>query len=456
MSERDKTIGPWTIKGKLGEGGNAVVYVAERPGEPEVALKVLNATNVHREPYRRFIQEIGTLTKLGDFPGILPLIDSRLPELPSKDDPAWLAMPRANLITGALEGHSLEAVVGAVREIAHTLARLAGEHGLGHRDVKPQNLYHSKGAWLIGDFGLVAAPDLDELTRSGRPLGPAHFTAYEMIRDPANADPHPADVFSLGKTIWVLATEQRFPPLGHQPAQTRGLSIADLRPHGQAAALDRLIDRMTMVHPEARPVIDQVVADLDAWLSLAVDPVWVDVGEARRRLRAKLADQLTKEEREETWKDQAHQAVRLLQQLTAPINEALKQVHPRAQIDVMGDRYMQNMVRAHQFDQSEDALFRWHRVSQIAVGQPHMPWAVRFGRGLELDANGQITFRALIDVGHTEVMGGPRFNWESGPRSAPVGSVELEKLLESAIGEAADQLPIALEVFIENLGDTAT
>jgi hypothetical protein len=162
---------------------------------------------------------------------------------------------------------------------------------------------------------------------------------------------------------------------------------------------------------------------------------------------------LTQEEKEESWKEQAQEAVRLLQQLTAPINDALKHVHPHAQIDVMGDRYMQNMLRAHQFNQSEDPLFRWHRVSQIALGHPHMPWVLRVGRGLELNPDGELTFRALIDVGHTTVMGGPRFNWESGPRSAPMGSVELEKVLATAIGEAADQLPRALEVFIDNLGD---
>jgi hypothetical protein len=66
MSERDKTIGPWTIKGKLGEGGNAVVYVAERRGEPEVALKVLNATNVHREPYRRFVRPLDYFSASAD------------------------------------------------------------------------------------------------------------------------------------------------------------------------------------------------------------------------------------------------------------------------------------------------------------------------------------------------------------------------------------------------------
>jgi len=456
MPGQRRTIGPFTVTGKLGEGGNAVVYRAERSGDPDVALKVLNATNVHREPYRRFMQEIQTLEKLRDFAGVLQLIESHLPDSPSKDDPAWLAMPRATLIADALESQPLEAVIAAVRVVAGTLERLKREHGIGHRDIKPQNLYEMNGEWLVGDFGLVAAPDLDELTRTGKPIGPAHFTAYEMIRDPANADPHPADVYSLGKTIWVLATEQRFPPDGHQPAGTRDLSIADLRPHPHAPALDGLVDRMTMIHPEARPTIDQVVNDLDAWLTLAAEPVRVDLSQARQRLRAKMEKQLAQEDLEGIWKEQALDAVRLVQGLTEPLNDALKGVHPRAQIDMMAERYVQNMLRAEQFDQSEDSLFRWHRQSQIALGDPHMPWVVRFGRGLELQADGEIAFRALIEVGYTSVMGGPRFDWQSGVRSAPVGSVQLEKVLETAINDAAEQLPAALDVFIEHLpGDNS-
>jgi len=360
-------------------------------------------------------------------------------------------MPRANLIAGVLEGQPLEEVIAAVREIAGTLARLVTEHGIGHRDIKPQNLYEKDGAWLVGDFGLVAAPDLDELTRTGRPLGPAHFTAYEMIRDPVNADPHPADVYSLGKTIWVLATEQRFPPDGHQPAGTRELSVADMRPHAHTSALDRLIDRMTMLHPEARPPVDQVAADLDAWLTLSAEPVRVDVTDARRRLREKMVAQLAQEDVQETWKEQALDAVRLLQRLTEPLNRALKEVHPRAQLDIVAEHFVQNMLRAEQFDQSEDSIFRWQRQSQIAVGDEHMPWVLRFGRGVELQGDGELAFRALIDVGYTKVMGGERFDWQSGLRSAHVGSVELEKILEAAIDEAAEQLPLALDVFIENL-----
>ena len=145
-------------------------------------------------------------------------------------------MPIATLISEAVEGQPLEVVVEALAEVATTLARLADEHGTGHRDIKPSNLYEFRWPVAGGDFGLIAVPSVEELTETGRPLGPAHYTAYEMIRDPANANPLPADVYSLGKTLWVLATGQRFPPEGHQPASARKFSIADLRPHPRQRA----------------------------------------------------------------------------------------------------------------------------------------------------------------------------------------------------------------------------
>ena len=40
-----------------------------------------------------------------------------------------------------LAGAQLEKKVIAVRDVAQTLARVLNEHGLNHRDVKPENLY---------------------------------------------------------------------------------------------------------------------------------------------------------------------------------------------------------------------------------------------------------------------------------------------------------------------------
>jgi len=76
-----RTIGPWTLIEELGRGGNAVVWRATRDGlGGEAALKVINATNAHKEPYRRFVAEIEFLRSLGDTAGVLPLMDAYLPD----------------------------------------------------------------------------------------------------------------------------------------------------------------------------------------------------------------------------------------------------------------------------------------------------------------------------------------------------------------------------------------
>jgi serine/threonine protein kinase len=451
VNRETKTIGPWRLLEKLGEGGNAKVYRATRDNDEDVALKVVKTTKARREPYRRFVQEIETLRRLGDFPGILPLLDSHLPERPSSDDRPWLAMPLAVLINEALAEETLETVVTAVRDIARTLTRLAAEHELGHRDLKPNNLYARDGHWLVGDFGLVAAPDLEELTRTGRPIGPTHFAAYELIRDPVRADPFPADVYSLGKTLWSLATQQAYPPEGHQPAGTRDHSIADLRPHPHAAALDRLIDSMTLLHPEGRPPMPQVGDDLEAWLQLAGEPAVIDVSGLAARLREKMQEELAREDLQGRWKEQYLAHIRRLQELTRPINAALGDTLSNAEIDVMGDRTMNNMIRT--FDETSgepDILERWQRTSQIAAGPDWNRFMLRVGRSLELTGDGNVIVRAMIDVGYPE-LSGHAFLWRSEDLSAPVGSVQAERHLEGIAAQASDQLHAALHAFLENV-----
>ena len=136
-------------------------------------------------------------------------------------------MPVATPIAQSLGGRPLADVVEAVATIADTLARLQADFDIAHRDIKPGNLYELDGVWLIGDFGLIALPDAETLTHDGRQVGPAHYTAYEMFLSPTTAQPHPADVYSLGKTLWVLATGQGAargtPAGGHARLRDRGL-----------------------------------------------------------------------------------------------------------------------------------------------------------------------------------------------------------------------------------------
>src|SRR6266545_2618214 len=441
-------IGPWTLCEKLGVGGNATVWRASRDSGEDVALKVINATKTQREPYRRFVQEIEFLRGLGDFPGVLPLLDAHLPQRPSSADRAWLAMPVATPIANALAEVPLETIVAALAEIAETLARLA-ERGVGHRDIKPGNLYGFNDRWLIGDFGLVAAPDLEELTRSGKKLGPAHYTAYEMILDPVNADPLPADVYSFAKTLFVLATGLRYPPEGHQPASTRRFSIADLRPHPHAAALDRLVDLATRLQPEERPAMRQITADLTAWRELGKTPT-IDVSAFAAQLRAKMEGEIAAEDLLEQHRELALAAVRRLQELCRPLNEALRSVHPRPQLDTIGDRYARHALHTLRHGGAPDIVFAYDRVSKIGSGDEPHRFELSFGRGLELTADGTLIFRAFVLVGR-HGLGGSAYSWTSEALEAPVGSVESERMLEEGVAVLAEKVQEGLAVFVAEL-----
>lgn len=442
-------VGPWTLVEELGRGGNAVVWRATRGDqEGERAVKVINATKAHKEPYQRFIAEIEFLRSLGEPSGVLPLIDAYLPKTPSSQDRPWLAMPIATPITEALTEAELETAVEAVLTIARTLERLKREFGVAHRDIKPGNLYEHAGAWLVGDFGLVAPPDKDELAKTGRPIGPAHYTAYELIIDPTNADPHPADVYSLAKTLWVLATGQGYPPEGHQAAHQPGFNIADWRPHSQAAALDRLIERCTRLPPGQRPTMGEVVSELESWQQISAKPQRFDLGDLKQQLRTRLATETAAYDRKVELRAAWQEAVRLQQRLITPLNEGLLEAYPRVEVDAMDDKLTNNLMKTLLHLGSREILHGWQRCTRIPTGPDYHPYVLRIGRGVEVDEAGELILHAFVDVGNPRTSG-TDFHWMlSPPRTASVGTLAAEQAVGEVVEEIGRQVKAALEVFL--------
>jgi len=443
-----RRLADWTLHEKLGEGGNATVWRATGADGEAVALKVLNSSKAGGEPYRRFVREVEFLEGVADDPGVLPLIRADLPDKPSDSRKAWLAMPIATPMAEALKEAPLNSVVEAVGAIAETMARLHSAHGLAHRDIKPANLYQWNGTWVVGDFGLISVPNLEELTRSDRPLGPAHYTAYELIQDAAAADPFPADVFSLGKTLWVLATEQRFPPGGHQDAAALGFRIQDVRPHLNASHLDQLIDSMTLLEPALRPSMEQVARDLAAWQTLPQGPPTLDFADLGSKFRAKKKAELAAGDQLERNKEHAMAAVRRLQELTRPIHASLRTVGAEVEIDAMDDKRTNNLLRTHGAMGGHRSEFLWQRCTRVVTGPRHSRFTLRFGRSVELLETGDVYVRAFIDVGDPH-LNGHDFLWNAPERRAPAGSLELEQDLQATIAEAVEQLPGAVQAFVE-------
>jgi len=274
-----------------------------------------------------------------------------------------------------------------------------------------------------------------------------------MILEPSSANPHPADVYSLGKTLWVLATDQRFPPEGHQPAGTRGFEIGGYRSHVHAGVLDKEIDLMTRLHPEQRPSKEQVARDLAAWQGLASEPVVLDVSAARSRLRAKLGPHIAEQDTLAQQKERALAAVRTLQRLTAPLNEALKELSSRAEIDSSTDKLTINILKSH-IGWGTPVEFRWQRCTVVAPLDRPMSTTLRMGRSLELMENGTLVLHLMVDVGPEGVMG-TDFNWRSPGATAQVGSIEAEQMLGDGVRELTDELRHGIKVFVEKLPDAS-
>ncbi len=208
---------------------------------------------------------------------------------------------------------------------------------------------------------------------------------------------------------------------------------------------------MTRLHPEERPSKDQVARDLALWQGLAGEPIMLDLSAAGARLRAKLRSAIAEQDMQQQYKNLAHAAVRRLQQLTAPLNEGLKNLYPRTQLDIMSDQMTQNLLRTLVHSGLDrDIIFRWNRCTLVAPFSHPGSVTLRMSRSAELFSDGDFLLRLWVHVGLEGVMESV-FDWQSPDLSAPVGSVQMEKMLQDGIAELAQGLKQGVEAFVEHL-----
>ena len=256
-------FGKWTLVKRLGQGGNGVVWKVE----PSGAIKFLKPGFFrNKKRYARFKDEVEAMRQCQNVTGVLPLLDSNLPDTPSDENPAWLVSGLATPLPKIIDEHtSLRVAVEICASIAQTL-QILHERGISHRDIKPDNLFSFEGQWTIGDFGLANYPDKAAITGAREKVGPAFFIAPEMLNDAANADGRPADVYSLAKTLWVLSTGQNFPLPGEQRIDDPAYRISTYAPEPQAQQLDVLGESATRLDPSRRPTMSDFASELRAWL----------------------------------------------------------------------------------------------------------------------------------------------------------------------------------------------
>ncbi len=263
-----KRLGNWVITDEIGRGGMGCVYLARTHAdvadEPRrAAIKVLAAPLVQEPGFvERFEREIAALGKL-QHPNII-----RLYEAGQEQGTYYYVMEY-------VDGQNFEKLLrergrlpwDEVLELALQICpalKHAHDHGIIHRDIKPQNLLLSAdGVVKLTDFGIAKVFTDPRITATKAVVGTAEFMSPEQ----ASGKPvtRRSDLYSLGVVLYALVT-------GRSPFQAE--SVTDMlrkqvyarfdRPRHYVPELphdfDALICQLLDKDPDQRPPDAAVVA----------------------------------------------------------------------------------------------------------------------------------------------------------------------------------------------------
>ena len=201
-------IGPYRIRGLLGEGASGRVYLAAESDPPrEVALKVLRAASLPAEAQLRFRREAELLARL-EHPAIARLYAAGVADTEAGPLP-WLAMERVQgrelLDYARSQSLSIERKLALLAEIGRAV-HYAHSRGVVHRDLKPANiLVDADGHPHVLDFGVSHMVREDAaMTVDGQVLGTVPYMSTEQLAGSRTAGDPRSDVYALGVIAYEL------------------------------------------------------------------------------------------------------------------------------------------------------------------------------------------------------------------------------------------------------------
>src|SRR3989442_13435610 len=259
----------YTVTTAVGRGGNASIFAGrDRSGE-RVAIKVLHPELAVSVAADRFLREIRYVAKL-DHPHLARLLDSG-----ETDYLLWFVMPYVpgETLRALLQRERRLPVAGAARLGCELLGALAHahEHGIAHRDIKPDNIVLSPVGAVLVDLGIaraIAHSGEDRVTRSGFVVGTEEYMSPEQAAGAPGVGGRP-HVDSPGVGL--------FPSLAGRPplSSPSAAAVRGMQPHPTASHLLR-------VRPDVPPPLAAAIARA---LAKAREERWQDAREMREAIQ---------------------------------------------------------------------------------------------------------------------------------------------------------------------------
>jgi serine/threonine protein kinase len=258
LGENDpRTLGAYTLLGKLGQGGMGTVYLGRSELGRLVAIKVVRADVADDPQFRsRFRQEAATARRV-----------ARVCTAEVLDFDPDAVQPY--LVTEFIEGPTLSSFVSKggplmaanLEQLAVGVAaalRAIHAAGIVHRDLKPSNVVLSAFGPRVIDFGIARALDsATNLTGDLQQLGTPAFMSPEQIR--GDAITSKADIWAWGGLVTYAATGQY--PFGTGSAQALLYRAMNEEPQldGVDPALRPIVWDAMRKSPANRPTASQLM-----------------------------------------------------------------------------------------------------------------------------------------------------------------------------------------------------
>jgi predicted Ser/Thr protein kinase len=255
-----REVGGYGLVGRLGEGGQGVVFLAVSSAGTRVALKVLPATT-DSQVRSRFLKEVAAAQRVARFCTAQVLdagIFERRPFIVSEyvDGPSLVEVVEQD---GPRSGPALERIAVA------TLTALGVVHGAGmvHRDFKPANVLLGPDGPVVIDFGLATVPGMTTTGLSGQAaMGTPAYMAPEQLA---------GERVSAAADMWSWAVSMTFAGTGKLPFTGDSLTaMAFAILHGEPSVgrlpepLGSLVRRCLNKDPAGRPSARDALSELVA------------------------------------------------------------------------------------------------------------------------------------------------------------------------------------------------
>ncbi|MFI0450693.1 bifunctional serine/threonine protein kinase/MFS transporter [Actinomadura sp. 6N118] len=251
-------LGAYELVGRLGEGGQGVVFEGRGPEAERVAVKLLRA-QLSGDPTARarFVREIEAAERVAGF------CTAQVLDADAEGDQPYI-------VSEFVEGRSLQQLVledgprsgGDLHRLAiGTATALAAIHQaeIVHRDFKPPNVLMGPDGPRVIDFGIARALD-GAGTMTSHVVGTPAYMAPEQVAGAA-LGPH-TDVFAWGATMVFAATGRS--PFGSDtiPAVMHRILHAEPDLSVLPAPLAGLVAACLNKNPAYRPTSAQLVFSL--------------------------------------------------------------------------------------------------------------------------------------------------------------------------------------------------